>query len=156
MSLASISPLLPTFSALIDNISALPGVLLKISIHYSRASPTSPSSRSSPSFESTQAYLSTLAPTLSVHSGRPALHRILDGLVRLTAALGPGRARGVAVGVCGPSELVADVRKCVWGVEGDAKKKSGGVELHEEWVSILDLCVSISFLFAGRAWNLIF
>ncbi|KAL5532319.1 hypothetical protein ACEPAF_5889 [Sanghuangporus sanghuang] len=129
---ASISPLLPTFATLIDNISALPGVLLKISIYYSRASPSSPSSRSSPSFESTQAYLSTLAPTLSVHSGRPALNRILDGLVRLTAALGPGRARGVAVGVCGPLELVGDVRKCAWSVEGDARRKSGGVELHEE------------------------
>ncbi|KAL5521096.1 hypothetical protein ACEPAG_9018 [Sanghuangporus baumii] len=129
---ASITPLLSSFSALIDSISTLPGILFKISIYYSRASPSSPSSRSSPSSESTQTYLSTLAPTLSVHSGRPALNRILDGLVKLTAALGPGRARGVAVGVCGPLELVGDVRKCVWSVEGDARRKSGGVELHEE------------------------
>ncbi|EJD07923.1 uncharacterized protein FOMMEDRAFT_74257 [Fomitiporia mediterranea MF3/22] len=124
---ASIGPLLPTFSALIDGVTNLQGILLKISIFYSRA----PSSSSRlPS--STAAYLSSLAPTLSVHSGRPALDRILDGLVRLTAALGRDRAKGVTLGVCGPQGLVEDVKAVSRSVDGEAWRKCGGVEVHEE------------------------
>lgn len=138
------TPLLPVFTALIDSVQSLPGVLLKISIFYTRLSSSSstpknkffpPSSPSSLSPLETQ--LAALAPALSLHAGRPnrALSQTLDGLVRLTTSLGSGRgggARGVSVAVCGPVGLVQEVRRVANEVDGEQRRACGGVEVHEE------------------------
>lgn len=107
-------------------MAPVPGVLLKISIFYSRASKRPLDGEG----QSNAAYIASLAPNLSVHPGRPMLPRILDGLVRLASAL--QRAKGVAIGVCGPIELVEDVQRASRSISSDLRLACGGVEVHEE------------------------
>ncbi|KAI5121034.1 hypothetical protein M0805_008610 [Coniferiporia weirii] len=115
---ASLGPLIPTFAALSDTVSAIPGVILKISVFCSRAS-TQPSEVDTGACE-----------TLTVNRGRPALPRVLSIMVRLTGAL--PRASGVAVGVCGPLGLVEDVHKAARGIDSNLRSACGGIEVHEE------------------------
>lgn len=123
---ASVTPLIPEFSSLLENVAPLPGVLLKITIFYSRASKRSLDAND----QSNAVYIASLAPNLVVQPGRPMLPRFLDGLVRLTSTL--QRAKGVAVGVCGPIELVEDVQRASRSISSDLRSACGGVEVHEE------------------------
>ncbi|KAI5117123.1 hypothetical protein M0805_007970 [Coniferiporia weirii] len=122
---ASLSPLIPTFSAMIESIAPIPGVLLKISVFCSRAY-----ARPMEKDSSTSAYIASLEPSLSVQAGRPALPRMLDATVRRTSAL--QHARGVAVGVCGPAKLAEDVQMAGREIESELRSACGGLEIHEE------------------------
>ncbi|KAH8109484.1 ferric reductase like transmembrane component-domain-containing protein [Phellopilus nigrolimitatus] len=119
----SLAPLVPAFSALIEVMAPVPGVVLNISVFYSRASAKAIE-------KSAAERVAAFAPALSVHPGRPALPKTLVKFARLTAAL--QRTRGVAIGVCGPIELVEDVRRAARVIDGELRSACGGVELHEE------------------------
>ena len=148
--------LLPQFARLLEGVSRIPGVFLKISVYYSRASSnqSSGSNYSNPEKygisdpklnandeeESTAAYIATFAPNMTVHSGRPRIEKILKGVVEATKYV--DNDRGVAVGVCGPSGLGEDVRKAVRSVRGEG---GVGIEVHEEYVLLLAMCLRLAY-----------
>ena len=82
----------------------------------------------------------TLPQGPDIHPGRPNVKKTLDALIMSTATLkGP---TGIAVCVCGPIGLAAEVRDVVRKVDGPSRSAVGGVELHEEYVFV--------FFFAHR------
>ena len=74
--------------------------------------------------------LASLPSSLELRPGRPKLKKMLDSTIKCTSAL--DAPSGVAVCVCGPIELVAEVRELVRDVDGPNRSAVGGVELHEE------------------------
>lgn len=127
MPLDSLNPLIAAFSAIVSAYNLIPNVVLKISVRYSRAT-ASPEEKETGTLNS----LSSLPPSLELRPGRPKLKKMLDSTIKCASALiAPS---GVAVCVCGPIELVAEVREIVRDVNGPSRTAVGGVELHEEYV----------------------
>ena len=61
--------------------------------------------------------------------------KTLSMLMKCTSML--DKPSGIAVCVCGPIELAAEVREMVREVDGPDRSAVGGVELHEEYASCL-------------------
>ena len=86
-----------------------------------------------------------LPPNLTLPTGRPKLAAVLSGVLDRAKALkfqGKGTAgwkksQGVVVGVCGPLALGDEVRTVVRGVDRKRMKAAGGIEIHEEYVSLV-------------------
>lgn len=121
----SMRPLASTFSSIISACSIAQDVVIKITVRYTRASAIP---------EEKLAY--TLEPPVSmpvgveIQPGRPNIKKSLDSVVMCTSSLkGP---TGVAVCVCGPVELAAEVRETVRKADGPTRSSVGGIELHEE------------------------
>lgn len=127
MPLDSLNPLIAAFSAIVSACNLIPNVVLKISVRYSRAT-ASPEEKETGTLNS----LSSLPPSLELRPGRPKLKKMLDSTIKCASAL--KAPSGVAVCVCGPIELVAEVREIVRDVNGPSRTAVGGVELHEEYV----------------------
>ena len=117
---ASITPLVPAFNSILATVGPIPGVVVHITIFYSRASST----------KNAGPLNSALAPGLTIRAGRPGLKRMLVGLCEMTASI--HRPRGVAVGVCGPEELIKDARGAGRSIDSRTRRTCGGVEIHEE------------------------
>ncbi|KAJ3526997.1 hypothetical protein NMY22_g9947 [Coprinellus aureogranulatus] len=83
-------------------------------------------------------------PGVVVSPGRPKVGKALDNVMSRAAVLNPGDPeneerngmKGVVVGVCGPSELGAEVVKAVAAVAGSRRDRVGGIEVHEETFGI--------------------
>jgi len=116
-----LTPLLPTFTKLCEQAACISSVSLHITIHYTRASPEAP--------------VLVLPDGMFMQAGRPELRDTLYASLSCVSALknkshsGP---HGVIVGVCGPKELVAEVRKVERGIGKSVRKAVGGIELVDE------------------------
>lgn len=117
---ASIIPLIPAFAMLLARAASCQAITLAVTVHYTRAS--------------AEQSLSQLPIGMRIVAGRPNLKSALDNVVKRTeSTLTPeNKTTGVYVGVCGPAGLVEDAWRAEAALEGDMKKKVGGVELHEE------------------------
>ncbi|KAL5524840.1 hypothetical protein ACEPAF_9986 [Sanghuangporus sanghuang] len=129
---SSLSPMLPTFASLLNSVANIPGVIMRITVHYTRADKQSAFAPEGAKVggSSLDAHLATLAPNLTLHAGRPSLPRILSSIASLTSSLQD--AKGLAVGVCGPLGLAGEVQRAVRGVDGHMRSACGGIEVHEE------------------------
>ena len=134
--------MLPTFASLLNSVANVPGIILRITVHYTRAEKQSAfapegmkSKATGVGGSSLDAHLATLAPNLTLHAGRPSLLRTLSSIASLTSSVQD--ARGVAVGVCGPMSLAVDTQKAVRGIDAHMRSACGGIELHEECVPFL-------------------
>jgi len=118
---ASLTALLPKLTSLIEQSIYTP---LRIKIFYTRAAtgnfPFGP--------ETYFHHRLTLAP------GRPQISEVLDNTVSRAVELGKDgeKITGMAVAVCGPTELADDVVKAVNDVEAIRRDQIGGIEIHEE------------------------
>ena len=102
-------------------------MVLKVSVRYTRASAVN---------EEKLAYTVdspiALPLNIDVQPGRPNLKKSLESMITCTSSVkGPN---GVAVSVCGPVGLAAEVRETVRKVDSSTRSSVGGVELHEEYV----------------------
>ena len=103
---------------------------LRISIFYTKA-PTGRFPFSEDFFRST---------SLTLSPGRPKISKIIEGAISKAATLGSGgerykdqgRISGLAIGVCGPTEMVDGVHEEVAKVDPLRRYQVGGVEVHEE------------------------
>ena len=122
----SLKPLTSEFSSI---LAACQGtdVSIKITVRYTRASAI-PEEKMAYTLDSAE----TLPQGLDIHPGRPNVKKTLDALIMSTATL--KSPTGVAVCVCGPIGLAAEVRDVVRKVDGPSRSAVGGVELHEEYV----------------------
>ena len=120
----SLTALLPNLTSLIEQSIYTP---LRIKVFYTRASagkfPFGP--------ENYFHQRLTLAP------GRPRFSKVLDNAVSRAVGLGSGakddeKITGLAVAVCGPTELADDVVEAVNNVEAIRRDQVGGIEIHEE------------------------
>ncbi|EIW75935.1 hypothetical protein CONPUDRAFT_85160 [Coniophora puteana RWD-64-598 SS2] len=110
----ALNPMLPAFASLIAQSTT---ARIRVSVFYTRAV--------------TRAYeQSYLPPGMTLTPGRPRLTTLLEGTVSDTMSM--GGARGVFVGVCGPTTLANSVSASVKGFDIGLRKAVGGVELHEE------------------------
>jgi len=122
---ASIKPLLPLFTSLIERSDRAP---LKISLYYTRAlsfNATSPFAKFPPH------------PSMSLMPGRPPLAEILESVISRTVLLGAGPKdhlphAGMVVATCGPVGLADSVAEAVSQVKPQRRKQVGGVELFQE------------------------
>lgn len=119
--LASLTPLVPQFAALIQQSIYAP---LKISVHYTRASENPPGK-------------DFLPPGLTLSAGRPKLGKILDAVISRAVSYGSGvkasmDITGVVVGVCGPAGLGDEVAQVISQVDAGRRWAVGGIEVHEE------------------------
>jgi ferric-chelate reductase len=112
--LASLTPMIPLFTALISESTA---ARLRVSVFYTRAP--------SKSFDGMY-----LPPGITLVPGRPKLIKHLAAVVNST--LNGGGCSGVFVGVCGPVSLARSVSETVRHFDPNLKRAVGGVELHEE------------------------
>ena len=109
--------------------------MLRVSIHYTRA--LTKKVELLGRIEATPYTPIAIAhPNLTLTPGRPNLKRQLESVIDNSIGLGSGKdslpPTGVAVGVCGPRSLADSVVQAVADVDGAAKYRVGGVELHEE------------------------
>lgn len=132
VSAAAVLPLLPLFSAMLEQSSSRPYyATLNINVSYTRCF-----SSSTP--DAVTKMLARLPAGLTVTPGRPKLQSTLATVVdRATMLFHGGRENrgapaGVLVTVCGPQGLAEDVRKAVRGIEPARRRRAGGVELHDE------------------------
>jgi predicted ferric reductase len=120
---ACLTPLIPTFTSLIQQSAHTP---LRISVHYTRATPAPPSEKD---------YYGH--PYLTLSAGRPRIGKALDTVISKAVGLtkGPkdlGPITGIIVAVCGPAGLGDDVVQAVGAVEGKRRDAVGGIEIFEE------------------------
>lgn len=117
---SAIAPLIPAFAMLLARASSSHALTLAITVHYTRASAEQP--------------LPQLPVGMRVVAGRPNLKAALSNVAKRTeSTMTPkNKATGIFVGVCGPAGLVEDAWRAEDALDGEMKKKVGGVELHEE------------------------
>ena len=120
--------MIPSFSNLLDQVANIPGVVLRFSVHFTRAE--KPDTDDGKARSALDVHLATLAPNLTLQPGRPSLQRISTSIAQLTSNV--PNARGLAVGVCGPAGLALETAKAVNGVDSDLRRSCGGIELHDE------------------------
>ena len=120
--------MIPIFSNLLGLVANMPGVVLRFTVHWTRAE--KPDTDGGKARSLLDAHLATLAPNLTQKPCRPPLERIIKSIARLTGGI--PEARGVAVGVCGPGGLAVETAKAVKSVDTDLRRSCGGIELHEE------------------------
>ena len=113
--------IVPSFTYVLSQLPASYGVFMRISIHYTRATPVS---------DDRAALSLPLSSRLVVTPGRPPLLKTLERLALSAASM--QNPRGVAVGVCGPVELIQDVKKCVRDIKSHLRFACGGIEVHDE------------------------
>jgi hypothetical protein len=113
---ASLTPILPLFTSLIQKSTITP---LRISVSYTRAT-VDPVEK--------KEYVAGLTLTPS----RPRFGKVLDAVISRAVSLGSG----VIVGVCGPLSLSDEVARAIAGVDVRRREAVGGIELHEEYVSL--------------------
>lgn len=80
-------------------------------------------------------------PGLTLSPGRPRIGKVLDTAISRAVTLGSGvkdseRITGLLVGVCGPTSLGDDVAKAVGMVPAARRNQVGGIEMHEEYVTL--------------------
>ncbi|TFK70004.1 hypothetical protein BDN72DRAFT_572361 [Pluteus cervinus] len=120
----SISPLLPTLSALVKQRAH---TSIRLSIHYTRALTRKVSLTQE-----------ELPSRLSIKPGRPDMVKAIDLVISRRLEIqarrqgGAGRLNGLLVGVCGPASLGDAVVEAIGGLEPPRKNQIGGIELHEE------------------------
>ena len=119
--------MVPSFAAILDELPTSYGVFMHVSIYYTRSSPVSGMSSSGSELSRSSSSRLTISP------GRPAIPESLEKLARSAAAT--QNPRGVAVGVCGPEELIRDVEQCALRLNSGLRRSCGGVELHDEYVA---------------------
>ncbi|KAJ8090405.1 hypothetical protein PM082_019003 [Marasmius tenuissimus] len=122
----SLVPLLPILTSMIQQSVFTP---IRIAVFYTRAA-TGKFPFSEEFFRST---------TLTLSPGRPKISKIIEGVISHTVSLGRseefkerGRISGLAVGVCGPEEMVEGVFDEVGKVDPTRRDQVGGIEVHEE------------------------
>ncbi|ESK85768.1 putative iron reductase [Moniliophthora roreri MCA 2997] len=124
---SSLVPLLPILTSMIQQSLFTP---LRISIFYTKA-PTGKFPFSEDFFRST---------SLTLSPGRPKISKIIEGTINKAVSLGSGgerykdqgRISGLAIGICGPTEMVDGVYEEVGKVDPLRRHQVGGVEVHEE------------------------
>lgn len=120
---AAILPLLPTFTKLIHQAEAITSVSLRINVHYTRATAVTLEDKLE------------LPDGITLSPGRPDLADMLSSSCSCASALKNTTkegVHGVVVGVCGPDELLDNVRKVENAVGAKVRAAVGGVELVEE------------------------
>ena len=138
--------MVPSFTALLDELPTSYGVFMHVSIYYTRSSPVSGMSSSGSELSQPSSSRITISP------GRPAIPESLEELARSATAI--HNPRGVAVGVCGPEELIHDVEQCALRLDSGLRRSCGGVELDDEYVipyssvmNCLSLLLFVCFFF---------
>jgi hypothetical protein len=126
------TPFIPILTSLIQQSEFS---MLRVSIHYTRA--LTKKVELLGRIEATPFTPIAIAhPNLTLTPGRPNLRRQIESVIDNAIGLGSGKdslpPTGVTVGVCGPRSLADSVVKAVADVDGPAKYRVGGVELHEE------------------------
>ncbi|KAL0576626.1 hypothetical protein V5O48_005356 [Marasmius crinis-equi] len=122
---AALVPLLPILTSMVQQSVFTP---IRISVFYTRA-PTG-------QFPFSEEFFRSISLTLS--PGRPKISKIIEGAITKTVALGSeefkeqGRISGLAIGVCGPEEMVEGVFEEVAKVDPTRRDQVGGIEVHEE------------------------
>lgn len=117
----SIISLLPAFTKLIDQTNAISSLSLHIHVHYTRASPFTPS------FD--------VPEKIKVTAGRPDVQDLLYASISCASSLRDRSlegVHGVVLAVCGPEGLMQNVRTAERGVGMAVRKAVGGVELFEQ------------------------
>lgn len=79
---------------------------------------------------------------LTLSPGRPRISNVLESAISRTVRIGAGakdsqRISGMIVPVCGPVGLADEVCKSVAKVDPLRRDQIGGIELHEEYVTVL-------------------
>ena len=125
--LAAVIPFMYTLNSLLQRSDAIPGLILRISVHYTRASACPINADEEAALKMPFSGMDT---RIDWNVGRPNLTMALDWIVERTSAL--PEKMGVAVGVCGPVGLGEQVKKTVASVDGARRVGAGGIELHVE------------------------
>lgn len=119
------TPLSSSFSSIVSACNLIPDIAIKVTVRYTRASAI-PQEKLAYTLDSPV----TVPLNMEVQPGRPKLKTTIDSMIGRTSSVkGP---TGVAVAVCGPVELAAEVREIVRKVDSSGRSSVGGVELHEE------------------------
>jgi ferric-chelate reductase len=125
--ISTAAPLLPLFTALAQSSYTVP---LRVTIHYTRASAKKTSG----------AVEGFYHPSVSILPGRPNMDKVIDGGVSNALAMGHTKNepcdKGMIVGVCGPAGLADKVAAAVDRMDGEKKRRVGGVEVFEEFFSL--------------------
>lgn len=129
---AALRPFIPVFTSLIRQSSpsrnANSTTSLKISVFYTRA-PTG-------QFPFPEDFFAPYHPKLTLSPGRPKVGKIIDGImnkvVRLGAALRDEENSGVAVTVCGPTDMADEVNAEISQLDETRRDQVGGVEVLDE------------------------
>ncbi|CAE6461442.1 unnamed protein product [Rhizoctonia solani] len=115
---SAIAPLLPAFATLLSRANDA-HMTLTVTVHYTRA---------------TDAIPTKLPFGIRIVAGRPNLSAALENVLKRTEMVSTpvDPAKGVMIGVCGPTGLSEEVWKAENAVNGEIRKKVGGVEVYEE------------------------
>ncbi|CEL59888.1 Ferric reduction oxidase 8, mitochondrial OS=Arabidopsis thaliana GN=FRO8 PE=2 SV=1 [Rhizoctonia solani AG-1 IB] len=115
---SAIAPLLPAFATLLSRANDA-HMTLSITVHYTRA---------------TDAIPTKLPFGIRIVAGRPNLSATLENVLKRTEMVSTpaNPAKGVLIGVCGPTGLAEEVWKAENAIDGEIRKKVGGVEVYEE------------------------
>ncbi len=118
MFLAALVPLVPTFSAMIQQSLYTP---VRISVFYTRAV--------TGKFPFPKDFFH---PRLSLSPGRPKLSTMFEATISRAVTAGSGHESGMMVAVCGPTALADDVVRQVSQIDPKRRDEMGGIEVHEE------------------------
>ncbi|EUC57319.1 incomplete iron reductase, partial [Rhizoctonia solani AG-3 Rhs1AP] len=115
---SAIAPLLPAFASLLSRARDA-HMTLSVTVHYTRA---------------TDAVPSKLPLGVRIVAGRPNLSATLENVIKRTDLVSTPnhQAKGVLIGVCGPTGLAEEVWKAESAVDKETRRKIGGVEVYEE------------------------
>ncbi|GAB1521150.1 hypothetical protein RhiTH_004241 [Rhizoctonia solani] len=115
---SAIAPLLPAFATLLSRASDA-HMTLTVTVHYTRA---------------TDAIPAKLPFGIRIVAGRPNVSLALENVLKRTEMTSTpiNPAKGVMIGVCGPTGLAEEVWQAENAVDGEIRKKVGGVEVYEE------------------------
>ncbi|CAE6467656.1 unnamed protein product [Rhizoctonia solani] len=114
----AIAPLLPAFATLLVRAKDA-HLTLSVTVHYTRATDGVPGK---------------LPFGVRIVAGRPNLSATLENVLKRTemGSTPLNAAKGVMMGVCGPAGLAEEAWKAESAVDGEMRKKVGGVEVYEE------------------------
>jgi len=129
---ASLLPLISVLTSLIRQSSPTTNTQsytsLKISVYYTRA----PIGQ----FPFPDDYFAPFHPKLTLSPGRPKIGKVIEGamgrVIRVAAATKDEQNSGVAVTVCGPTEMADEVHAEVAKLDERRRDRVGGVEIIEE------------------------
>ncbi|KDN43271.1 hypothetical protein RSAG8_06238, partial [Rhizoctonia solani AG-8 WAC10335] len=115
---SAIAPLLPAFATLLSRARDA-HMTLSVTVHYTRATDAAPSK---------------LPFGVRIVAGRPNLSAALENVIKRTDLVSApdNEAKGVMIGVCGPTGLAEEAWKAESAVDRETRKKVGGVEVYEE------------------------
>ncbi|QRW20703.1 Ferric reductase like transmembrane component [Rhizoctonia solani] len=115
---SAIAPLLPAFATLLSRASDA-HMTLTVTVHYTRATDVVPAK---------------LPFGIRIVAGRPNVSLALENVLKRTEMTSTpiNPAKGVMIGVCGPTGLAEEVWQAENSVDGEIRKKVGGVEVYED------------------------